>query len=109
MVKFDLQKIEDLAVIGVLLSKGINPIQGSNYITTDGTREHYAFYSDEVKHFLNGITDTEEYKVAYLTALFTVEARKQVPLVQHKLHNDTEVLIPANLKKNEVIEILNKL
>jgi hypothetical protein len=52
MVKFDLQKIDDLAYIGVLLSKDIYPKQGCNYITDDGTREQYAYYDDEVKNML---------------------------------------------------------
>ena len=32
MIKVDIQKTEDLALIADLLSKGIYPIQGCNYI-----------------------------------------------------------------------------
>ncbi len=109
MLKFDLQKTEDLAVIGVLLSKDRYPTQGSNYITNEGKREHYAYYEDEVKQFLNGIEDTPEYKAAYLMAVFVDEARKQVPLVVHKLPNNKEVMIPANYSKEQVLDLISKI
>lgn len=109
MVKFDLQKIDDLALIGVLLSKDLYPIQGSNYITNDGKREHYAYFDDEVKKHLIGVEETSEYKAAYLMAVFVDEARKQVPIVVHKLPNNKEIMIPANMKKNEVMNLINKI
>lgn len=109
MIKFDLQKIEDLALIGVLLSKEIYPIKGCNYITNEGKREHFAFYDDEVKKLLQGAEETTEYKAAYLMAVFMDEARKQVPLVVHKLPNGKEVMIPANTPKEEVIKLLKKI
>jgi hypothetical protein len=109
MLKFDLQNVEDLALIGVLLSKDQYPTQGSNYITNDGKREHYAYYGDEVKELLKDVEDTPEYKAAYLMAVFVDEARKQVPLVVHKLPNNKEVMIPANMKKNEVLDLISKI
>jgi hypothetical protein len=109
MIKFNLQNVEDLATIGVLLSKDKYPSQGSNYITADGTREHYAYYNDEVKPLLQGVEDTSEYRAAYLMAVFILEAKKQVPLVVHKLPNDKEIMIPANTKKEEVIKIIEKI
>ena len=109
MIRFDLQKIEDLALIGVLLSKDIYPVQGSNYITHDGKREHYAYFEDTAKKELLNAEETPQYKAAYLMAVFVDEARKQVPLVVHKLPNDKEVMIPANMKKNEILELMSKL
>ena len=109
MVKFDLQKIEDLALIGVLLSKDIYPKQGCNYITHEGSREHYAYFEDDVKQHLANVEDTPEYKAAYLMAVFVDEARKQVPLVVHKLPNKKEVMLPANISKQEVLALINKL
>lgn len=108
MVKFDLQKIEDLALIGVLLSKDIYPKQGCNYITHEGKREHFAYFDDDVKQHLAQVEDTPEYKAAYLMAVFVDEARKQVPLVVHKLPNKKEVMLPANMSKQEVMELINK-
>lgn len=109
MIKFDLQKIEDLALVGVLLSKNIFPTQGSNYITEDGKREHYAYYEDVHKQALIGADETPEYKAAYLMAVFVEEARKQIPLVVHKLPNNKEVMLPANMKKEEILELMNKI
>lgn len=108
MVKFDLQKIEDLALVGVLLSKELYPVQGSNYITHDGKREHFAYYENEVKQHLQNVEDTPEYKAAYLMAVFIEEARKQVPLVVHKLPNNKELIVPANMSKTELLELLSK-
>lgn len=109
MVKFDLQKIEDLALIGVLLSKDIYPKQGCNYITHEGKREQYAYFDDGVKQELLGAEETAEYKAAYLMAVFVDEARKQIPLIVHKLPNDKEIMLPANMKRNEVLDIMNKI
>lgn len=109
MVKFDLQKVEDLALIGVLLSKEIYPIKGCNYVTHEGKREHYAYYDDDVKKHLQGAEDSTEYKSAYLMAVFIDEARKQVPLIIHKLPNNKEVMIPANTPKEEIVQLLKKL
>lgn len=109
MLKFDLQKVEDLALIGVLLSKDQYPKQGCNYITNDGKREHYAYYDEEVKNLLKGVEDSPEYKAAYLMAVFVDEARKQVPLVVHKLPNNKEVMIPANYKKEQVLDLISKI
>lgn len=109
MVKFDLQNIEDLALIGVLLSKNQYPKQGTNYIMKDGTREQYAYYDDQVKELLEGVEETEAYCAAYLMAVFIEEARKQVPLVVHELPNKKEVMIPANMKRNEVLDLISKI
>lgn len=109
MVKFDLNNVDDLALIGVLLSKDIYPTQGTNYINSEGKREHYAFYNDEVKNILKNVEETSEYKAAYLMAVFILEAKKQVPLMVHKLPNDKEIILPANTDKNEVKNILNKI
>lgn len=108
MLKFDLQNTEDLAKIGVLLANDIYPSQGSNYILEDGTREHYAYFTDNAKHYLTNCENFKEYKAAYLMAVFIEEARKQAPLVVHKLSNGKEIYIPANTPKNEVLEILKK-
>lgn len=109
MIKLDLQNTEDLAKVGVLLSNNIFPIQGSNYITADGKREHYAFFADKAKSYLKNAENTKEYKAAYLMAVFIDEARKEVPMVVHKLPNDKEILIPANIKKEELRNILSKI
>jgi hypothetical protein len=109
MLKFDLQKTEDLALIGVLLSKEKYPSQGSNYILKDGSREHLAYYEDDVKELLKNAENTPEYKAAYLMAVFVTEALKQVPLIVHQLPNDKEIMLPANTPKNDVIELLRKL
>ena len=109
MLECDLQKIEDLAIVGVLLSKDIYPKQGCNYITHEGKREQYAYFDDEAIQHLQNVEETPEYKAAYLMAVFIDEARKQVPLLVHKLPNKKEVMIPANMKKNEVLELISKL
>lgn len=108
MIKLDLTKIEDIAKCGVLLSNDVFPIKGSNYIRDDGTREHYALFADEAKNILINVENTKEYVAAYLLAVFIEEARKQVPLVQHKLPNDKEILIPADMPKNEILRIIAK-
>lgn len=108
MLKFDLQNTEDLAKIGVLLANGKYPIQGTNYIREDGTREHFAFYSDEVRHYLKNLDNLPEYKSAYLMAVFIEESRKQVPLIEHTLPNDRKILLPANTPKHELLDILNR-
>ena len=109
MVKFDLQRTEDLALIGVLLSKELYPKQGCNYITHEGTREHYAYYDDEVKKHLVNVEETPEYKAAYLMAVFIDEARKQKPLVIHKLPNQKEIMIPADMNKEELLNLISKI
>lgn len=109
MVKFDLKKIEDLAYIGVLLSKDIYPTQGCNYITDDGTREQYAYYDDEVKKLLVDVQNTPQYKAAYLMAVFIDEARKQPPLIVHKLANNKQVMLPANMSREEVLKVISKI
>lgn len=109
MISFDLQKVEDLAKIGVLLANGKYPIQGTNYIREDGTREHFAFYNDEVKHYLTNLDNLPEYKSAYLMAVFMDEARKQVPLVEHTLPNEQKILIAANTPKEELLKICKNL
>jgi hypothetical protein len=108
MIKLDLTKIEDIAKCGVLLSNDVFPIKGSNYIRDDGTREHYALFADEAKNILINVENTKEYVAAYLLAVFIEEARKQVPLVQHKLPNDKEILIPADMPRNEILRIIAK-
>ncbi|MBE6314908.1 MAG: hypothetical protein E7079_08170 [Bacteroidales bacterium] len=109
MIKLDLTKIEDIAKCGVLLSNDQFPLKGSNYIREDGTREHYALFADEAKNFLINVDETKEYKAAYLLAMFIDEARKQVPLIQHRLPNDKEILIPANMPKHEILRTISKL
>ena len=42
-------------------------------------------------------------------AVFIDEARKEVPMVVHKLPNDKEILIPANIKKEELRNILSRI
>ncbi len=108
MIKLDLTKTEDIAKCGVLLSNDLFPIKGSNYIREDGTREHYALFANDAKKHLINVEDTKEYKAAYLLAVFIEEARKQVPLIQHKLPNDKEILIPADMPKNEILRTLSK-
>lgn len=108
MIKLDLTKTEDIAKCGVLLSNGQFPIKGSNYVRMDGTREHYALFADNAKKYLINVEETKEYKSAYLLAVFIDEVRKQVPLVQHKLPNDKEILIPADMPKNEILRIIAK-
>lgn len=109
MIKLDLTKIEDIAKCGVLLSNDQFPIKGSNYIREDGTREHYALFADEAKNFLNNVDETNEYKAAYLLAVFIEESRNQVPLIQHRLPNDKEILIPANMPKHEILRTISML
>ena len=91
MIKFDLTKTDDLAKIGVLLANGIYPSQGSNYILPDGTREHYAYFSDNAQHYLTNCENLKEFKSAYLMAVFVEEARKEPPLIVHKLPNGNEI------------------
>lgn len=107
MIKLDLNNIEDLAKIGVLLANDIFPTQGTNYINEDGTKEQYAYFTDEATKHLNNYEDKPEYKAAYLMAVFIIEARKQVPLMVHKLPNEKEIIIPVNTDKNRMKEILN--
>lgn len=109
MIKLDLTKIEDIAKCGVLLSNEQFPIKGSNYIREDGTREHFALFSDDAKRYLVNVEESKEYKAAYLLAVFIDEARKQVPLIQHRLPNDKEILIPADMPKNEILRTISKL
>lgn len=109
MIKLDLTKTEDIAKCGVLLSNDQFPLKGSNYIREDGTREHYALFADEAKNFLINVDETKEYKAAYLLAVFIDEARKQVPLIQHRLPNDKEILIPANMPKQEILRTISML
>lgn len=105
MIKLDLTKIEDIAKCGVLISNDEFPIKGSNYIRHDGTREHYALFSEDAKKYLVNVEDSKEYKAAYLLSVFIEESRKQVPLIQHHLPNDKEILIPANMPKHEIIKL----
>lgn len=109
MIKLDLTKIEDIAKCGVLLSNEQFPTKGSNYIREDGTREHYALFPDDAKKYLINVEETKEYKSAYLLAVFIEEARNQVPLIQHKLPNDKEILIPANMPKHEILRTISKI
>ena len=108
MVKLDLSNIEDVAMAGVLLSHDIYPIQGSNFITADGKREHFAFFPDTAKPYLKNVENTREYRAAYLTSVFIDESRKQVPLVAHKLSNDKEIIVPANYNKQQILELIHK-
>ena len=109
MIKFDLHKVEDLALIGVLLSRNIYPIQGSNYINNEGKREQFAYYQDSIKKELNGAEDTPEYKSAYLMAVFITQARKQVPLVVHTLPNKKQIIIPADMKKEQIQDLIRRM
>lgn len=109
MIKLDLQNTEDLARVGFLLSNDIYPTQGTNYITADGKREHFAFFPDKAKPYLKNSENTKEYKAAYLMAVFIEEARKEVPLVVHKLPNDKEILIPADINREELRNILSRI
>lgn len=106
MVKFDLTKTEDLASVGMLLSNGIYPSSGTNYIKADDSREFFAFFPDTCKPYLKNRENSKEYKAAYLMAVFIDEANKQVPLVQHILPNDKEILIPADTSKDELKKII---
>ena len=100
-----------MALVGVLLARDIFPVQGCNYITQDGKREHYAFFDDSAMIPIQGenVESLPEYKAAYLMAVFMDESRKQAPLVVHRLPNDREVMIPANMKKSDVLELMRKL
>ena len=106
MVKFDLTKTEDLASVGMLLSNGIYPTSGTNYIKADNSREFYAYFPDSCKAYLKNRENTKEYKAAYLMAVFIDEANKQVPLVQHVLPNKKEILIPADMPKDELKKLI---
>lgn len=107
MIKLDLTKIEDIARCGVLLSHEQFPTGGANYIREDGAREHFALFSDDAKKHLIDVEETNEYKAAYLLAVFIEESRKQPPLIQHRLPNDKELLIPANMPKEEILRIIS--
>ena len=109
MIKLDIQKTEDLALIGVLLSKGIYPVQGCNYINKQGKREQFAYYQDSARKELLGAEDSAEYKSAYLMAVFINQARKQVPLVVHTLPNKKQIIIPADMKKEQIQELIRKI
>lgn len=50
-----------------------------------------------------------EYRAAYLMAVFIQEARKQVPLVVHKLPNEKEVMLPADMKKSDVLNLMRQI
>ena len=108
MIKLDLSNLDDVAIAGCLLSYGIYPIQGSNFITADGKREHFAFFPDTAKPYLKDIEETKEYRAAYLTSVFIDESRKQVPLVAHKLSNEKEIIVPANYSKEQILELIHK-
>lgn len=108
MIKLDLTKIEDIAKCGVLLSHDQFPTGGSNYIREDGSREHYALFSDDANQLLFNVEESKEFKAAYLLAVFIEEARRQAPLVEHKLPNGKVILVPANMSRNEILEIINK-
>lgn len=107
MIKLDLNNIDDLAKVGLLLANDIFPIQGTNYINENGTKEQYAYFSDEAIKHLNNYEDKPEYRAAYLMAVFIIESRKQVPLMVHKLPNEKEIIVPVNTDKNRMKEILN--
>jgi hypothetical protein len=62
-----------------------------------------------VKEVLKNVEELPEYKSAYLMAVFILEAKKQIPLMVHKLPNDKEIILPADTKQNEVKELLNKI
>lgn len=109
MIKLDLTKIEDIARCGVLLSHEQFPTGGANYVRDNGEREHFALFSDDAQKYLINVEETKEYKAAYLLAVFIEESRKQAPLIQHKLPNDKEILIPANMPKNEILRIVSML
>lgn len=109
MIKFDLQKIEDLALVGVLLSKEIYPVQGCNYITKEGKREQYAYFDNNAKDALERAEEAAEFKAAYLMAVFIDEARKQVPLVVHTLSNNKEIMVPADMQRSELINLMNRI
>lgn len=108
MVKFDLTKTHDLAMVGVLLANGKYPKHGTNYILTDGTKQNYCYFDDDCKPYLKSIENTREYASAYLMAVFIEEAKKQVPLICHELPNGKEIMVPADTPKQEVKEIIRK-
>lgn len=111
MIKFDLHKTEDLALVGVLLARGVFPVQGCNYITQDGKREQFAYFEESAREKIQTVNleNLPEYRAAYLMAVFIQEARKQVPLVVHKLPNEKEVMLPADMKKSDVLNLMRQI
>jgi hypothetical protein len=42
-------------------------------------------------------------------AVFIDEARKQPPLIVHKLANNKEVMLPANMSREEVLNVISRI
>lgn len=109
MQKLDLTKTEDVAKAGVLIAHGYEPANGINFINADNEREFFCYFHDNVKSMLKNMEQTHEFRAAYMALIFNDEARKQIPLISHRLSNGKEILIPANTPRHEVERLIKSI
>lgn len=98
-----------MAKAGVLIAHGYEPANGINYINAENKREFFCYFPDNVKPMLKNMEQTHEFRAAYMALIFNEEARKQVPLISHRLSNGNEILIPIDTPQNEVERLIRSL